>query len=102
MKQSSFDVLRSAMSGYMQTSILAAVAELDFCTVILANGNSLSASGLAAGLKCDLRGMAVVLDALTAMGFLNKSGMSEDARYSVAREYTAVLDSRIISTIDIF
>jgi ubiquinone/menaquinone biosynthesis C-methylase UbiE len=94
MDQSPFDSLRSVMSGYMQTSILAAAAELDFCTVILENGNSLGAAALAAKLECDPRGTAAVLDALTAMGFLNKYGMSEEARYAVVDEYTAVLDSR--------
>ena len=93
-----FEKLRREMSGYMQTSILAALAELDFGTRILENGNSLSASKLADHCLCDRRGTEVLLDALSAMGYLLKSERGGGARYSVAEEYTAYLDSRHPST----
>ncbi|MCL2790224.1 MAG: acetylserotonin O-methyltransferase [Desulfobulbus sp.] len=93
-----FDRLRREMSGYMQVSILAALAELDFGTVILANGNSRSAVELADHCSCDRHGTEVLLDALSAMGYLLKSGAGGNARYSVAEEYTPYLDSRHPST----
>jgi Methylase involved in ubiquinone/menaquinone biosynthesis len=82
------------MTAYMQTSILAALAELDFGTVILENGNNLGAAELADRCACDRRGTEVVLDALAAMGYLLKSGTGGDARYAVAEEYKPYLDSR--------
>jgi hypothetical protein len=93
-----FERLRREMSGYMQVSILAALAELDFGTVILENGNTLSADELADHCLCDRRGTVVLLDALSAMGYLLKSGTDGKARYSVAEEYKAYLDSRHPST----
>jgi hypothetical protein len=87
------------MSGYMQTSVLAALAELDFGTVILENGNSIGALELAEQCSCDKRGTETLLDALSAMGYLVKSGEYGNARYSVAEEYIACLDSRHPSTL---
>ena len=89
-----FERLQSEMTGYMRTSILAALAELDFGTVILENGNSLGAAALANHCVCDRRGTEALLDALAAMGYLIKAGTGGDARYSVAEEYAAYLDSR--------
>lgn len=94
MTMTPFDRLRNEMSAYMRTSVLAALAELDFGTVILQNGNSLSAAEIAGQCSCDRRGAEVLLDALAAMGYFIKSG----TRYSVAEEYTMYLDSRHPST----
>jgi predicted O-methyltransferase YrrM len=93
-----FERLRREMSGYMQVSILATLAELDFGTVILENGNSLGAAALADLCSCDRRGTEALLDALAAMGYLLKSWTDGSARYSVAEEYKACLDSRHPST----
>jgi hypothetical protein len=98
MTMSPFERLRRETSAYMQVSILAALAELDFGTAILENGNSLSAAALADHCLCDRRGTEALLDALAAMGYLLKSGTGGDARYSVAEEYKAYLDSRHPST----
>ena len=89
-----FERLQREMWGYRQASILAALAELDLGTVILENGNSLSAFELADRCSCDRRGVAVLLDALSAMGYLLKSGTGDEARYGVAEAYQPYLDSR--------
>ncbi|MGI6637819.1 MAG: methyltransferase family protein [Desulfobulbus sp.] len=82
----------------MQTSVLAALAELDIGTVILRNCNSLAAAAVAEQCACDKRGTEVLLDALSALGYLIKSGNRDSARYAVADEYTTYLDSRHPST----
>lgn len=93
-----FEWLRDEMYGYMRTSILAALAELDFGTIILRNNNSLEAAALAEQCACDKRGTEALLDAISALGYFVKSGKGETARYSVAEEYLAYLDSRHPST----
>jgi hypothetical protein len=98
MTMTPFERLQREMSGYMRVSILATLAELDFGTVILKNGNSLSAAELADHCLCDRRGIEALLDALAAMGYLLKSEAGASARYSVAEEYRAYLDSRHPST----
>ena len=98
MTMTPFERLWHEMSGYMRTSVLAALAELDFGTVVLENGNSLSAAEVARQCACDERGTEALLDALSAMGYFVKSGGSGPARYAVAEEYTAHLDSRHPST----
>lgn len=90
---SPFERLRSEMSAYMRTSVLAVLAELDFGTIILKKGNSLGAAELAKLCACDERGCAIVLDALSAMGYLVKSGSGESALYSVAADYQNHLNS---------
>ncbi|MCL1890308.1 MAG: acetylserotonin O-methyltransferase, partial [Desulfovibrionaceae bacterium] len=94
MNISPFERLRGEMSGYMRVSILAVLAELDFGTVILENGNSLGAAELAARCSCDRRGAEVLLDALAALGYLLKEGTGGEARYSVVEGYKTYLDSR--------
>ncbi|MDR2800616.1 MAG: methyltransferase domain-containing protein [Desulfovibrio sp.] len=94
MAQTPFERLREAMCGYMQTSILAAAAELDFFTLILESENRLGASELAAKSQCDPRGTTVVLDALAALGYLHKSRAAGNVTYSVTDEYKTYLDSR--------
>ncbi len=94
MTMTPFERLRSEMSGYMQASVLAALAELDIGTVILRNGNRLGAAAVAEQCACDERGTEALLDALSALGYLVKSGKEADACYAVAEEYMAYLDSR--------
>ncbi|MCL2591297.1 MAG: methyltransferase domain-containing protein [Betaproteobacteria bacterium] len=98
MTMNPFERLRGEMSGFRQVSILAALAELDFGTVILENGNNLSAIELATLCSCDERGTVVLLDALSALSYLLKSETDGEARYSVAEEYKPYLDSRHPST----
>lgn len=89
-----FERLWHEMSGYMQTCVLAALAELDIGTVVLRNGNRLGAAAIAEQCACDPRATEVLLDTLSAMGYLVKSGKDTNACYAVAEEYTAYLDSR--------
>ncbi len=98
MTDTPFERLQHDMYGYMRTSVLAALAELDIGTVILRNGNALTARGAAELCSCDLRGVETLLDALCAMGYLAKTGGHEGARYSVAEGFTEYLDSRHPST----
>lgn len=94
MNASPFERLRGIASGYMQSSVLAAAAELDCFTHILARGNSLGAAELAAYLGCEQRGLEVLLDALAAMQLLGKNSKDGAARYSVTQDYAEALDSR--------
>ncbi len=89
-----FERLQHEMFGYMRTSVLAALAELDIGTIILKSGNSLNAAAIAEQCSCDPRATEMLLDALSAMGYLVKSGKNMNACYSVAEEYTTYLDSR--------
>lgn len=91
---SPYEKLRSVASGYMRSSILAAAAELDCFTWIIANGNSASAQALAQAIQSDQRGTRALLDALAATGFLLKKGIDSNALYSVPNEYLSLLDSR--------
>jgi SAM-dependent methyltransferase len=86
------------MAAYMQVCVLGALAELDFGTVILENGNSMSAAALADRCSCDRRGVERLLDVLAATGYFLKSGLGGDARYAVAEEYKTYLDSRHTET----
>jgi hypothetical protein len=87
------------MMGYMQVSILAALAELDLGTAILENNNSLSAAELAELRHCDKRGTEALLDVLSSMDYFTKSGIGGSARYSVAEGYKEYLDSRSPTTL---
>ncbi len=89
-----FDHLHSDLSGFMHSSILGALAELDFGTAILQNNNSLTAAELAQQRACDERGTQSLLDALVALGYFAKAGTGATARYSVVEKYKNYLDSR--------
>ena len=89
-----FDLLHRDLTGFMRSSVLGALAELDLGTAILQNNNSISAADLAQQHSCDQRGTQTLLDALVALGYLTKSGTGAAARYSVAQDYTNYLDSR--------
>lgn len=71
------DVLEMARS-YQPAAVLGAAADLDLFSA-LANG-PLSAEAVARQRACDLRGVTTLLDALTALGLLDKLG----GNYSLA------------------
>jgi len=73
------------MSGYRASCVLGAGAELDVFTQL--SRKSLTSRDLARKLACDQRGMAVLLDALGALGLLAKRG----DRYSVPPTIRAML-----------
>ncbi len=93
-----FEELFQASSAFQQSCVLAAAAELDCCTIILEHGNALTARALTEKLESDPRGTAALLDALTALGYLDKSGPAEAAVYSVKERFKEYLDSRHPST----
>ncbi len=93
MNESPRDRLFRDMTGYMQTAVPAAAAELDMGTVLLRNGNSLTAEETAQRCACDLRGCIRLLDALVGLGYFVKQGEGPSARYGVADEYKPYLDA---------
>jgi SAM-dependent methyltransferase len=66
-----FDILR-LMRDYQPACVLGAAAELDLFTIL--GQEDRSAAELAHEAAADPRGMAVLLDALTALGLLEKTG----------------------------
>lgn len=58
--------------NYQGAAVLAAAADLELFDAVA--GGSCDASTLAVALKCDERGIAALLDALAALGLLEKSG----------------------------
>lgn len=70
------------------------MAELDIATLIIKNGNSITAQSLATQAGCDLRGLETLLDGLAALGYLAKSGTTSASRYSVPEKYQTLFDSR--------
>jgi len=86
-----FDRLRLASSGFQESCVLIAAAELDLGTKILEYAGSATAADLAASLKLDQRALTVLLDALVGLGYFTKS---PDSRYSVAPPFVEPLDSR--------
>jgi precorrin-6B methylase 2 len=78
------DVLEMARS-YQPAAVLAAAADLDLFSA-LATGPS-SAEAVARQRACDLRGVTTLLDALTALGLLDKQG----GNYSLAPGVEACL-----------
>lgn len=93
-KATPYEHLRRVSTGYMRSSILGAAAELDCFTTILIHENQCSAWLVAKKLEADPWGVEVLLDALTATGFLSKKGSGAQAMYSVPDEYHFLLDSR--------
>ncbi|MGA2032864.1 MAG: methyltransferase [Thermoguttaceae bacterium] len=73
------------MWGYRPACVLGAAAELNLFTAL--GSQSLSAEQLAAKLAADHRALAILLDAVAALGLLEKN---ED-RYSVPRELRPLL-----------
>ena len=85
-----YDILEQDMEGFKRSNVLGAMAELDFATLVLEAGNSVTAQELAARAQCDERGTQCLLDALVGMGYFAKKGAS----YSVREEFVPLLDSR--------
>jgi hypothetical protein len=74
-KQWTMDSILSFARDYQGAAVLVAAAELDVFSALVRGNNT--APELARTLNCDSRGMTVLLDALTALGLLEK----QDDRY---------------------
>ncbi len=72
-------------ASYRPACLLGAAAELDVFTRI--GGRSVSADGLAGELEADPRALAILLDALAALGLLEKA----EGRYTVPAELRPLL-----------
>ncbi|MDO4550786.1 MAG: methyltransferase [Planctomycetia bacterium] len=96
--QISYERLKRVASGFQESSVLTAAAEMDLFTVILTHENELSAKKLAEILQADVRGITVLLDALAASEYLNKSGVGTQANYAVSEPFMELLDSRSVET----
>jgi hypothetical protein len=94
--ESSFNRLCQVSTAFQESCVLAAAAELDIFTVILEHDNQLSTQELSAICETNLRGMSVLLDVLSATGYLCKknSHSDSDTIYSVAEEFRTLLDRR--------
>jgi SAM-dependent methyltransferase len=79
------DGLLELARGYQGTAVLAAAADLDLFSALASE--SLTGPVLARRLSCDLRGLTILLDALTALQLLVK----EEDRYSLSRGADACL-----------
>lgn len=99
-----FEQLQRDATAYQRACVLTAAGELDFFTIILENGNAMTAAALAAARKVDARATTVLLDALAAMGYLRKDtgiacpGADGQAIYSVVDAFQDFLDSRRASS----
>jgi hypothetical protein len=72
-------------AGYMPACVIGAATELDLFTVL--GDRSMSAHELAEELKCGLRAITILLDAVASLGLLDK----QDALYSVPAELRPLL-----------
>jgi len=84
-RQWTADEVLNIVRAFQPACVLAAAAELDIFTVL--HGRSMTAQSLAAEICCDLRATTVLLDALTALGFLTKQANI----YSVLPEAAEIL-----------
>ena len=64
--------LQALIHGYQGAAVLAAAAELDLFSSL--DGEPRTAPDLAKRLRCDLRGLAILLDGLAALQLLQKQG----------------------------
>ncbi len=80
-------------ASYRPACLLGAAAELDVFTRI--GGRSVSADGLAEELEADPRALAILLDALAALGLLEKA----DGRYTVPAALRPVLAAGTSETV---
>jgi SAM-dependent methyltransferase len=83
----SAETLMKSARGFMTSRILLSGAELDLFTLIASR--SMTAEEIAAEKKIDLRGITILLDALSALGFL----MKENSRYHTESSVGALLSS---------
>ncbi|MCL2306348.1 MAG: acetylserotonin O-methyltransferase [Planctomycetaceae bacterium] len=82
--------LQQILNSYQGSCVLVCAGELDLFAPMLCASQGLSAAQIAREAKTDPRGTTVILDALAALGVLQKS----DDSYSVPEEYRDALDSR--------
>ena len=75
--RSSREQILELMNGFRPACVIGAAAELDLWTAL--GGQPLSAGQLAEKLGCDLRAITMLLDAVAALGLLEK----RDGRYRV-------------------
>ncbi|MCJ7778953.1 MAG: acetylserotonin O-methyltransferase [Sedimentisphaerales bacterium] len=79
------DEVLDMVRAFQPACVLVAAAELDVFTVV--SKKPMTAKSLAAKLDCDLRAIAVILDALSALGFLTK----QKNKYSVPKKMRDLL-----------
>lgn len=82
-------IMETALAFFASKTLLSAV-KLNVFTVL--SGKSLSGKEIQAALKLHDRGVYDFLDALVALGFLNREGFLETARYSNTPETGVFLD----------
>jgi predicted O-methyltransferase YrrM len=82
------DAVLDLVRGFQQSCVVIAAAELDVFTILSAR--PLSAAKLARRIKGDARAVTVLLDALSAIGLLEKGAGAEPA-YSVPKAAAEVL-----------
>ena len=90
------DNLLKTAAGFQASCVLAAAAEWDLFTAVIDQRNSATAETLATQLEADKRALTVLLDALAALGFLEKNTQH---CYSVPEQYLAYFDSRVSTTV---
>ncbi|MDR3221273.1 MAG: methyltransferase domain-containing protein [Candidatus Accumulibacter sp.] len=86
---SNYEKLETASKQYEELCLLAAAAEVDLFTPL--TQQALSANALSARIQTQPKATVIVLDALTALGYLGKSDETEP-RYRVAEEFRELLD----------
>lgn len=79
------DDIQALIRTYQPACILAAAVDLDVFSAI--GGKSMTAQSVCTKLDTDLRATTILLDALAAMGLLNK----QDSLYSVPNDLTGLL-----------
>ena len=99
MNDPTFNQLMGFGTGFQESCILGAMAELDLSTVILENANSISAQELAQKIGSDQRGLIFLLDALAGSGYLQKTGKGGTAQYAVEQRFQTYFDSRQPTTV---
>ena len=82
------ELLSEVSRGYQAACILAAAAELNLFSTF--SSGAFSAAEAAQRLSCDLRGITVLLDALTALQLLKKDAVN--AQYEVPSELARLLN----------
>ena len=99
MNDPTFNQLMGFGTGFQESCILGAMAELDLSTVILENANSISAQELAQKIGSDQRGLIFLLDALAGSGYLQKTGKGGKEQYAVEQRFQTYFDSRQPTTV---
>jgi 2-polyprenyl-3-methyl-5-hydroxy-6-metoxy-1,4-benzoquinol methylase len=87
-RQPSPELLFETINGFQRTAAIKGAIELDVFTAIAEGANT--AAALAKARKASERGMRILCDYLTVIGFLTKS----DGRYSLTTDSATFLDKR--------